>query len=79
MHYGQKQVTVHPIVTYYTCPKDRGRVKEDVVLFSDDIKHDSVSTFQKLAYSHLKDQRNLDKVKQCGGLYFVIKFGWCNG
>lgn len=62
MHYGQKQVTVHPIVTYYTCPKDHGRVKEDIVFLSDNIKHDSaaVSTFQKLAYSHLKDERNLD-------------------
>ena len=61
-HYGQKQVTVHPIVTYFTCPKDHGRVEKDIVLFSDDIKHDSaaVSTFQKLAYSHLKVQRNLD-------------------
>ena len=62
MHYGQKQVKVHPIVTYYRCPKDDSTVKEDLVFLSDDIKHDSaaVRTFQKLAYSHLKDQRLLD-------------------
>ena len=69
-HWSYSQVTVHPIVCHYKCPKSEcdETVKESLVIISSDLKHDaaSVNTYMTTAYSHLQKTRslNLDKIIQ---------------
>lgn len=62
-HWSHSIVTVHPVVTYYRCPKDNEVIKEDVVynILSSDIKHDvaAVLSFQLVVNDHLVKKRQL--------------------
>lgn len=62
-HWAHEQVTIHPIVNFYSCVcKDV--IREECVVISDDLKHDShaVAAFEKVVDYHLKTVRNLDVV-----------------
>ena len=54
-HWTHNQVTVHPIVTYYSCNNCEAIVTESLVCISDDLQHDhhAVYKFVQCAFSHL--------------------------
>ena len=59
VHWVHTQITVHPIVNYYMCQNcETDIVQEDVVIISDDLKHDSAAVFQfeLKTNEHLKDR-----------------------
>ena len=52
----RKQTTLHPIVTYYSCPTKCGHlVRDEIMMLSEDLKHDSyaVNSFVEKAIEHL--------------------------
>ena len=51
---GHNQVTVHPVVCYYKCPRDNGTVRDKYICLSSDLKHDNCAVKQFVA-----------KVNQC--------------
>ena len=54
----RKQTTMHPIITYYPCPRKCDQlVCDEIMLVSSDVKHDSfaVDTYVDKALSHLKE------------------------
>lgn len=61
--WGHNQVTVHPTVAYYRCPKEECDkiVQEALIFVTDDMTHDAnaVNEFVKLTNQHLKDKRGL--------------------
>ena len=62
VHWDHNQCTIHPIVNYYQCETcAKAVVKEDVVIVSDDLKHDSfaVQVFEQKVHDHLTQTRNL--------------------
>ncbi|XP_069107941.1 uncharacterized protein [Argopecten irradians] len=58
-HYSYNQVTIYPVVAYYSCPEKHCKeiVKESIIHISDDVVHDfeAVSTFTSRTESHLKE------------------------
>lgn len=56
----RKQTTLHPIIVYYPCPEEKCEhlVRDEVMIFSDDLKHDSfaVNKFVERVVTHLKEQ-----------------------
>ena len=53
----RKQTTLHPIIAYYPCPCKCGHlVRDEIMILSDDTKHDSfaVNTFVEKALTHLR-------------------------
>lgn len=63
-HWTKMMVTLHPMVTYYTCKMDgcdHGTVLEAIHIVSKDMVHTSaVAHFCALASGHLKSVRELD-------------------
>ena len=60
-YWSRKQSTLHPFVIYYPCPEECGDlVKEEVMILSDDLKHDAeaVEKFTDKVLEHLK-QKNV--------------------
>ena len=61
LHWIHTQVTVHPVVCYYKCTENgcKGTVKENVVLLSEDIRHDAhaVNWFENKTVEHLKEKK----------------------
>ncbi|XP_041371083.1 uncharacterized protein LOC121384664 [Gigantopelta aegis] len=55
-HWHHKQVTVHPIVTYYACRECKETTTESLVFISEDRVHDyhAVFRFTQLAVIHLR-------------------------
>ena len=56
----RKQTTLHPIIAYYPCPCKCGHlVHDEVMILSNDVKHDSfaVNTFVEKALTHLRDNK----------------------
>ena len=54
----RKQTTLHPIIAYYPCPCKCGHlVHDEIMILSDDTKHDSfaVNKFVEKALTHLRD------------------------
>ena len=56
----RRQTTLHPIIIYYPC-QEKGcqhLVRDEVMIFSDDLKHDSfaVNKFVERVVSHLKEK-----------------------
>ncbi|KAK7093018.1 hypothetical protein V1264_008679 [Littorina saxatilis] len=61
-HWHKSSVTLHPIVTYYACPKGCGEaVTESLAFVSNDTVHDfnAVHHFTKMAVEHLTGTRGL--------------------
>lgn len=60
-HYSYRQITVHPIVTYYPCDKCEEVVREDMVFLTDDLQHnaDAVEEFTVKSVQHLTDVRRV--------------------
>ena len=60
-HWQHDQCTIHPVVNYYKCEKCDNKVQEDVIMISDDLKHDShaVKVFQDRVHEHLTQTRDL--------------------
>ena len=58
--YSRKQTTMHPFVIYYVCEKCGDLIKDEVMIFSEDLKHDwnAVNTFFEKVLAHL-DKRNV--------------------
>ena len=55
---------LHPIVVYYPCPEKCGHlVRDEVMILSSDLKHDSfaVTSFIDKALVHLKDKKDSRK------------------
>ena len=60
----QNQTTLHPIVVYYLCPEKCGHlVRDEVMILSSDLKHDSfaVTSFIDKALAHLNEKKILIK------------------
>ena len=56
----RKQTTLHPIIAYYPCPCKCGHlVRDEIMIISNDLKHDSfaVNTFVEKALKHLRDNK----------------------
>ena len=54
----RKQTTLHPIIAYYPCPCKCGHlVHDEIMILSNDLKHDSfaVNTFVEKALTHLRE------------------------
>ena len=54
----RKQTTLHPIIAYYPCPCKCGHlVRDEIMILSNDLKHDSfaVNTFVEKALTHLRE------------------------
>uniref|UniRef100_UPI00358FDA75 uncharacterized protein isoform X1 n=1 Tax=Myxine glutinosa TaxID=7769 RepID=UPI00358FDA75 len=68
-HRYQAQVTLHPIIAYYTCQaelcRDNEPIRECINVISDDKAHDNhaVAHFVGLAINHLRDKRALEPQK----------------
>lgn len=64
MHWdGHAQVTIHPIVTFYQCPRcDDATTRREIVFLTDDLKHDShsVRQFEKMVVGLLKQDIEFD-------------------
>ena len=62
-HWAVNQVTVHPVVVYYSCPDCPVRhvVQEAVVIISEDLKHDghAVQHFVNETMLHLRNNRGV--------------------
>ncbi|XP_062571004.1 uncharacterized protein LOC134233020 [Saccostrea cucullata] len=62
-HWGHNNVTIHPTVAYYRCPKENCNdvIQEALIFVSDDLQHDShaVATFVSVANEHLQQNRGL--------------------
>ncbi|KAK7093013.1 hypothetical protein V1264_008674 [Littorina saxatilis] len=61
-HWHKSSVTLHPIVTYYACPKGCGEaVTESLAFVSNNTVHDfnAVHHFTKMAVEHLTGTRGL--------------------
>ncbi|XP_033630608.1 uncharacterized protein LOC117292604 [Asterias rubens] len=60
-YYAQDSATVHPVVTYYSCPKCLKSVRESIIIISDDLNHDYhlVNTFHRKVTNHLTATRGL--------------------
>ena len=62
-HWNYRQVTVHPLVTYYKCPVDgcEGNVIESIVCLSGDLIHDAnaVKAFTEETLKYLREERNM--------------------
>ena len=67
-HYGYRQVTLHPVVSYYQCSECTQVVREDMVFLTDVLEHNAaaVKKFTELSLKHLRQDRNVatDKVIQ---------------
>ena len=61
---GHAQVTIHPIVCFYRCGTCNEPVRNELVMLSDDLKHDAfaVTTFEKIAVDALKLHTKFDLV-----------------
>ena len=78
----RKQTTLHPIIAYYPCPCKCGHlVHDEIMILSNDLKHDSfaVNTFIKKALTHLRDNKVTIKrlimwSDNCGPLISHAKF-----
>ena len=56
----RKQTTLHPIIAYYPYPCKCGHlVRDEIMILSNDLKHDSfaVNTFVEKALTHLRDNK----------------------
>ena len=56
----RKQTTLHPIIAYYPCPCKCGHlVRDEIMILSNDLKHDSfaVNTFVEKALTHLRENK----------------------
>ena len=56
----RNQTTLHPIVVYYPCPEKCGHlVRDEVMILSSDLKHDSfaMTSFIDKALAHLKGKK----------------------
>ena len=56
----RKQTTLHPIIAYYPCPCKCGHlVHDEIMILSNDLKHDSfaVNTFVEKALRHLRENK----------------------
>ncbi len=54
-HWHHKQVTLHPVVTYFACPDCEKPRKMDLIMMSDDKEHDThaVKAFEDTAVGYL--------------------------
>ena len=60
----RKQTTLHSIIAYYPCPCKCGHlVRDEIMILSNDLKHDSfaVNTFIEKALTHLRDNKVMIK------------------
>ena len=61
MHWGHKQVTLHPTVAYYVCPNEDCNkiVTHELVHLSDDLKHDAhlIKCFHHTTVQKLKERK----------------------
>lgn len=64
VYWSYTQITVHPCVLHHACPACGDRVSEQLIFFSDDLKHDPhfVRTVQDVTLQHLQDTLQLEKV-----------------
>jgi len=60
-HWAHNQATVHPVVTYYRC-KCGDSIREESIIISDDLKHDSsaVDCFERKVDTHLETCHGLN-------------------
>ena len=62
-HWGHNQVTIHLVVTYYKCPKEKcdQTVREDFICITPDLKHDhfAVKEFEEGVTFFLETERGL--------------------
>lgn len=61
-YFGRAQTTMHPVVCYFRCPRDCGKlVRDDVVCLSSDKKHDAyaVDVFTQKALCHLRHKHQV--------------------
>jgi hypothetical protein len=73
----RESVTLHPVVCYFHCPKCEELMVDEVMMFSNDTKHDAhaVEAFQNQALKHLKSKHDLVPTKlisftdNCSGQY----------
>ena len=81
-YWSRKQSTLHPFVIYYLCPERcNNLVKEEVMIISDDLKHDAeaVNKFTDKVIEHLK-QRNVPVERvilfsdNCSSQYKCVKY-----
>ena len=84
-YWSRKQSTLHPFVIYYPCPEKCGDlVKEEVMILSDDLKHDAeaVEKFTDKVLEHLQ-QRNVQVERviifsdNCASQYKCAKYFNC--
>ena len=66
VRYNINQITIHPVVAFYTCnnPECDNKttsVQENIMCITNDLNHDfhAVNHFQKRAVDHLRDNRNI--------------------
>lgn len=57
-HWSYSMVTIHPFVCYYICPTDNKTVTENVVVISDDPKHDAdaVQVFTERVLTYFEEE-----------------------
>ena len=75
-HWNYNQVTVHPVVNYYSCHGCTELVTHSVVVISDDLKHDAfaVDSFIRKVHSffyekNLKFKRSIEWSDGCAAQY----------
>ncbi len=61
-HWHHKQVTLHPVVTYFGCPDCEKPRKMDLIMMSDDQEHDAhaVKAFEDTAVGYLREEVGLN-------------------